>query len=121
VRLADEARRFREAGAGADLDRVGEIEMDGSAVVAGRVFVEKGGVWTEAGLDEDLPEVRVRRFSRAWFRLLEALPEIDAPARRFDEVVLAGGAVRLRLDEGGVERWSPGELERVVADFRAAR
>jgi hypothetical protein len=121
VRTAQEARRFRMADAAADLDGAGDLEIEGGAVVAGRVFVEKGGVWTEAGVDESLPEVRVRRFSPAWFRLIEALPEIAAAARRFETLTLAGRTVRLRLDDGGVERWPTGELERVVADFRAAR
>jgi Ca-activated chloride channel family protein len=121
VRTAQEARRFRMADAAADLDRAGDVEIEGGAVVAGRVFVEKGGVWTEAGVDESLPEVRVRRFSPAWFRLIEALPEIAAAARRFETLTLGGRTVQLRLDDGGIERWPTGELERVVADFRAAR
>jgi hypothetical protein len=119
VKAAEGARRFREAERSEDLDGLGsDFASTTTAVVGSRVFRLLDGVWTEQGAGTDLPEVRVQRFSEAWFGLVEALPEIAGAARRFDAVVLEGRALRLRLDEGGIERWQAGALERLVAGFR---
>jgi Ca-activated chloride channel family protein len=119
VKAAEGARLFREAERSEDLDALADdVAADGTAVVGSRVFRLLEGVWTERGTGATLREVRVQRFSGAWFRLVEALPEIATAARRFEAVVLEGRAVRLRLDERGIEHWPAGELERLVAEFR---
>jgi len=124
VKVAEAARRFRELDDAAELEEMrAEVAFNRAdadvRLVAGRVFRERDGVWTDAEVDRAMPEVQVARFSPAWFELVEAMPELAEPARAFEHVELSGRRLRLTLGAEGIERWGRGELERVVHDFRS--
>jgi len=98
----------RERGAGAaDLRRVG-----------GRVFAHQGEAWVDVTASDSLRAVTVEPFSMVYFRLLEALPELKPSFAAFNQVVVGGSRVRVRVAPGGVEQMSDVELNRLVQDFR---
>lgn len=121
VQLAERSRRFRDADRAdelAALARSAVADAGGERrVVAGRIVRLQGGVWTEAGLDHDLPAVRVRRFGEAWFALVARLPELDE-AFRLGPVALQGDGLRLLVDDDGAESLDARALEQVVRAFR---
>jgi Ca-activated chloride channel family protein len=95
------------------IDHVGQAQR-----VAGRLFVDRSGVWTDLAHADSLPVVTIEPFSAAYFELLRLLPELQPVVQRFDRVLIAGHAVSIRIDKGGLER--AGEVARVVARFRAS-
>jgi hypothetical protein len=63
--------------------------------------------------------VAIARFSEAYFTLLAALPELRRAAALEPAVLVAGGRVSIKIEDGGVTAWRRGELERVVREFRS--
>ena len=127
VASAARARRLRQASRAGDVDVVArELEaratgIEGARMAAGRLFQERDGVWTEHSPTGDrLPVITVQLFSRAWFQLLDALPELAPAARELGRMELAGAYIRLRFDDAGLAELTPERLERVVLDFRGA-
>jgi len=88
--------------------------------VAGRVFIRRGGVWTDAGHLDTVKVTVVRSFSDAYFSLVRALPELAPWLRAGDEVLVAGSRASIRIGPSGVREWGAGQLEQLVRDFRGA-
>ena len=90
----------------------------GVRMLGGRLFQEKDGVWTEPASSDLLPLVTVKLFSRAWFDLLAALPELAPAARELGRLEAAGARLRLRVDTEGLDQLPADRLARLVRDFR---
>jgi hypothetical protein len=86
--------------------------------VAGRVFTERNGIWTDLLHGDSLPVVSIEPFSPAYFEVLRQLPELTDVVQRFDRVVVAGRRVSIRFEAGG--RTGAAEARDVVARFRAS-
>ena len=86
--------------------------------VAGRLFVEKNGIWTDLRPADSLRVVTIAPFSPAYFAVLRALPELTPIVQRFDRVQVAGRAVSIRFDAGG--QTSETGVADLVARFRAS-
>jgi Ca-activated chloride channel family protein len=88
--------------------------------IGGRLFVRRGGVWTDAALRDTLSVAQVQAFSDAYFALVRALPELAPWLGAGDEVVIAGRRASVRIGAAGTTVWRPGELETLVRNFRGA-
>jgi Ca-activated chloride channel family protein len=86
--------------------------------VAGRIFVEREGVWHDLGTRGDVRQVRIKPFSDAYFALVRALPELAPWLSLGERVRVAGRAVTLEIDPAGIDRFSGSTVRRLVADFR---
>jgi Ca-activated chloride channel family protein len=127
VRAAARARVMRDVSRASEVDAVaGALQARGEAapgvrMVGGRLFQEKDGVWTEPASSDPLPLVTVKLFSRAWFDLLAALPEMAPVARELGRLEMAGAELRLRVDTEGLDQFPADRLARLVRDFRGVR
>lgn len=119
------------AGNLASADKAAEARMDeltaarpGTAPavkrVAGRVFVRRDSVWTDAAHKDSLNVTRVVAFSDAYFALVRALPELAPFLGVGDDVVIGGRRASVRIGAGGITAWRPGALEALVRSFRGA-
>lgn len=86
--------------------------------VGGRLFIMRDSTWTDLGHGDSLRIVTVAPYSDAYFALLQALPDLREPAALEPAVLVAGRRASIKIGTGGKTRWSPGELERLVRDFR---
>jgi hypothetical protein len=125
---------MRDVSSGARLDEVVR-EMSASAAqadvrqVAGRLFQQKGGVWTEAprplpGSTSGQPEPRtvaIKMYSAAYFDVLEALPELKPLVAALVRVEVRGERVTLRFDGEGLGSIASEELRGLSRDFRGAQ
>jgi Ca-activated chloride channel family protein len=102
VRAASPAARDR----GAELRRAG-----------GRLFAWRDSTWTDVTLAPDAKQVAVAPFSEAWFALVRARPALRDALAIGQPAVLAGRRTSLRVAEGGLAAWAPGELERFLREF----
>ena len=91
---------------------------EGTRWVGGRLFQVGEGVWEQAGLREEDPILRVEPFSRAYFDLLDLIPELRLFAQMFREFEIQGGALRIRIQEGGATFLSPDDLRKARMGFR---
>lgn len=86
----------------------------------GRMFVQQGTVWTDAGHVATLRVYEVAPFSDAYFALVRALPEIAPFLRVGDEVLVAGKRASIKMTANGTSTWRSGELEAAARAFRGA-
>ncbi len=129
VRMAGEAQRMREARsvealAAADAQLSAELEEAGGGrarVVAGRIFRLAAGVWKDAAHPADREPVRVKAYSEAYFRLLEALPELRPVLSELGSALVSGGRVSILVDDEGAETLTEAKMREIVAGFRGAR
>jgi len=86
--------------------------------VGGRLFIMRDGIWTDLGHGDSLRVVTIAPYSDAYFALLKALPDLRDAATLEPAVLVAGRRASIKIGEGGKTSWSPGELERLVREFR---
>jgi len=86
--------------------------------IGGRLFIMRDSTWTDLGHGDSLRVVSIAAYSDAYFALLKALPDLREAAALEPAVLVAGRRASIKIESGGKTRWNPGELERLVRDFR---
>ena len=86
--------------------------------VGGRLFIMRDSTWTDLGHGDSLHVVSIAPYSEAYFALLKALPDLREAAALEPSVVVAGRRASIKIGADGKTRWNPGELERLVREFR---
>jgi Ca-activated chloride channel family protein len=126
---AEASARMREVKSLADAEAVSRRATErlssagprsATRTVAGRIFVQRGGIWTDALHRDSLQVTVVAPYSDAYFALVRALPELGAWLRTGNDVLVAGRRLSIRIAATGISSWRSGELERVAAAFRGA-
>ena len=95
---ADEADARRDGGAGATR-RVGQ-----------RSFTLNGERWVDSRRGDSANVVKVRAFSEAWFKLIDALPELKEVFALGERVLVTGRDVTIESGPDGKEVLSEPEL-----------
>jgi Ca-activated chloride channel family protein len=85
--------------------------------VGGRLFILRDSTWTDLNHGDSLRVTSIVPYSEAFFALLKALPDLRDVAA-LENVLVAGRRASIKFGEGGKTRWNPGELERLVREFR---
>jgi Ca-activated chloride channel family protein len=85
--------------------------------VGGRLFIMRDSTWTDLNHGDSLRVVSIAPYSEAYFALLKALPDLREVAT-LDLVLVAGRRASIKIEVGGKTQWNPGELERLVREFR---
>jgi len=96
---------------------VGGVGAD-SRRLAGRVFVDRSGVWTDMTYKTGSPTIAVKPFSPAYFDLVRALPELAPWLGIGEQVVIAGVRISIRVDPTGLTEWHGDRLAETVRYFR---
>ena len=86
--------------------------------VGGRMFAWRDSTWTDIAHRDSLRVVEVAAFSDAYFALLRAIPELMKPATLEPAVLVAGRRVSIKIGAGGKTAWAPGQLAKLVKEFR---
>ena len=86
--------------------------------VGGRLFIMRDSTWTDLGHGDSLRVVTIAPYSDAYFALLKAVPDLREAAALEPAVLIAGRRASIKIEARGKTRWNPGELERLVRDFR---
>jgi hypothetical protein len=96
---------------------VGESN-DGSAAstrsLNGHTFVLQSGTWTDARYTKSMPTTKIKPFSKAYFDLVAALPELRASLALGDRVIVVGRDRAISTSDDGVAELSPGALAALV-------
>lgn len=86
--------------------------------VGGRLFIWRDSTWTDLSHDASRHVVTVAPYSDAYFALLRALPDVAQSAALEPAVLVAGRRTSIKIGAGGKTVFAPGELERLVREFR---
>jgi Ca-activated chloride channel family protein len=124
VVAAEQSRMKREAKSAVDLEEMEDAFFARGHIgqqrhVAGRLFAQQEGVWTDLMHADSVRTVAIAPYSEAYFALLGMAPELEPYFREFEEMLIAGEQVSIRIADDGAETMSTRELERLVRDFRA--
>ncbi len=87
--------------------------------IGGRLFIMRDSTWTDLGHGDSLHVVSIAPYSDAYFALLQTLPDLREAAALEPAVLVAGRHASIKIGAGGKTRWLPGELERLVREFRS--
>ncbi len=123
VRQAKRDQARREAVSAGELEAANEAmlrigHMGQTRHVAGRLFKEVDGIWTDLMHADSVQTVRVELYSDAYFAVLKALPELGPYVTEFGAVVVAGERVSVRFGDAGTATVSGSGLRRLVQEFR---
>jgi Ca-activated chloride channel family protein len=123
VRAAERDRERREVASKARLDAdegalASRADGRASRGVAGRVFILRNGLWTDATYNETARVVKVAAFSDAYFALLRRLPELESWWKQFDRVLVAGKAISIEIGPTGETSLTATRLDEVARAFR---
>lgn len=84
----------------------------------GRMFAEIGGVWTDVNHGDSLRVTTVAPFSKAYFAIARALPELGPSLKVGDTLLVAGRRASLKIAAGGRESLNDAEIRAFVKAFR---
>ena len=127
VQRAEQDKSMADAASVAGVEAVVVTGFDGNRPragvnptqrVGGRLFIMRDSTWTDLSHGDSLNVVSIAPYSEAYFALLTVLPDLQEPAALGPAVLVAGKHASIKIGEGGKARWLPGELERVVRQFR---
>jgi Ca-activated chloride channel family protein len=102
------------------MEAVAKDRASGALVrrVGGRVFVQRGEVWTDLAQSDRIPVTVVAEFSRAYFDLVRMLPELAPCLAVGDQVLVAGRQASIRIAPSGIQELNRGQLNALVGHFR---
>lgn len=86
--------------------------------VGGRLFILRDSTWTDLSHGDSLRVVSIALYSEAYFAVLRALPDLRDVAVLEPAVLVAGRHASIKIGAGGKTTFNPGELERLVREFR---
>jgi Ca-activated chloride channel family protein len=105
--VADQLATLAPAGTAAASRRVG-----------GRLFVQRGRVWTDVAHPDRITVTAVEAYSPAYFEMVRVLPELAAYLSVGDEILISGRRGSIQIGPAGIDGWRPGQLAALVRDFR---
>ncbi len=82
--------------------------------VDGRTLVLRDGAWTDARYHAGMQVTTIKPYSKAYFDLLQQLPELKPVFALGDRVVVVGKTSAIRVDDSGVADVAPNALMALV-------
>jgi hypothetical protein len=81
-------------------------------------FILKDGVWTDVRpANGSTKTIRIKPYSKAYFNLIDAVPELKSIFAIGDRVTAQGRVVTVVVSENGVEQLGAGDLRAVVSGW----
>jgi Ca-activated chloride channel family protein len=114
---ARDAAKMRAATSVAVADEAAKAAGAAIQHAAGRTFVLRDGVWTDASLKTQATRIKVKPYSDAYFKLIADIPELQEVFALGDKVVVGGKDVVIEIASNGVERLSDTELKKVQSQW----
>jgi Ca-activated chloride channel family protein len=103
-------------------DRLATLAPEATAAasrrVGGRLFVQRGRVWTDVAHVNRITVTDVQAYGPAYFEMVRVLPELAPFLSVGDEILIAGRGGSIKIGPTGVEVWRPGQLAALVRSFR---
>jgi Ca-activated chloride channel homolog len=102
------------AGTTSVAEKLGANGKDASADAVRRggdhLFANRDGRWTDVAFKEGMKVVKIKPFSAAYFKVLDAIPELRVPFAVGEKVIVAGKHVAIEVSNDGAEQLGDAEL-----------
>lgn len=82
-----------------------------------RTFMMKGDTWTDSRPIDSTKVVRIKSFSDAYFRIMEAIPELREVFALGDKVIVAGRDIAIEIGTNGTESMSDSDIKRIQSKW----
>ena len=111
----ESARAASEQRAATNLAAADEADLSGSDAsstkrVGSRTFTLRGATWVDTRKTESMKVTRIKAYSDAYFRLIDAIPDLREVFALGDSVTVAGKSIAIEIGETGAESISESEL-----------
>jgi len=114
---ARDASKQRAAVNLAAADEVDQLKKESTRRIGARVFALRGETWTDLRRAESTRTVKVKSFSAAYFKIIDAIPELREVFALGDNVVVTGRDVAIEIGPAGAETISDSELKRIQSGW----
>jgi Ca-activated chloride channel family protein len=115
---AREASRQRAATSLAVADEIDAAKgSSDSRRVGSRVFLKRGDVWVDAAKSDSARTVRIKPFSDAYFKLIDAIPDLRDIFALGDKVTVGTKAVTIELTDDGSTSISENDLKTIQSTW----
>jgi Ca-activated chloride channel family protein len=81
--------------------------------VGTRTFARRGDTWVDTGKRDSMQVTKVRAFSEAYFKLIEAIPELREVLALGDKVTVAGKSIAIEIGDDGVSSLDESKLRQI--------
>jgi len=98
-------------------DEINQLKKENIRRVGARVFALRGETWTDLRRTESTRTVKVKSFSAAYFKIIDAIPELREVFALGDKVVVTGRDVAIEIGPAGAETISDSELKRIQSGW----
>jgi len=109
ARAASEQRATTNLAAADAIDETSSRSKDARRI-GSRLFKLSGDTWTDAARSNTARTVTIKPFSEAYFKLIDAIPELREVFSLGDKVIVAGRALTIKLAETGFATISDDQL-----------
>jgi hypothetical protein len=103
--------------AAADALEIDQLKKENTRRVGPRVFALRGETWTDLRKAGSTKVVKVKSFSEAYFRIIDAIPELREVFALGDKVVVAGRNIAIEIGPNGADKLSDAELMRLQSGW----
>ena len=94
----------------------GKHEFTNAKQIGVQAFYQSGSNWIQSGIDKDSPDMEIKRFSKAYFQILDNDPSLGRYLAVGDEVRLQIGSQVVQISDSGKEYLSAEELRELFSN-----
>ena len=105
------------AGTTSSVEKLGVSTSDSLAMAASAVrrggnhlFLKRDARWTDIAFKDGMKVVKIKAFSPAYFKVLDAIPELRASFAVGEKVLVTGKHVAIEITDAGAEQLGDAEL-----------
>jgi len=96
---------------GATADSAAKDERADAATRAGNhLFARRSGRWTDVAFKEGMKIVKIKAYSAAYFKVIDAIPELRESFAVGEKVLVAGKHVAIEISDAGADQLGDAEL-----------
>jgi Ca-activated chloride channel family protein len=118
VNRAQATKKFAQAAQAPTLymDAEGKMQtITQVAQIGNRTFFNKNGLWVDSEYEGKIESIKVERFSKAYFKLLDSLPEVGRFLALGDEVIFLLNGKAVHISDEGKQDFTPSELKSLLS------
>lgn len=96
------------------LDSQGKVnKINQVMTLAGKTFFNKNGIWIDVSYDGNRPTLKIKKFSQAYFELLNNFPELGKYFSLGEEIIICLDGVVLEIADQGEDNLTEDELKKI--------
>ncbi|MEO5904411.1 MAG: VIT domain-containing protein [Gemmatimonadaceae bacterium] len=117
ARAASEQRAAKSLAAADEIDFAKRNTSGVTRRVGARLFTFRAGTWTDAARSDSVRTVKIKPFSEAYFKLIDAIPELREVFALGEKVVVATRRLTIEVSDAGSATISESDLRSIESSW----